>query len=45
MAIIQVARSGNQYAVQEDGVSVPGLTYKTRGQAIAAALQHKKDIQ
>lgn len=45
MAIIQVARSGNQFAVQEDGVSVPGLTFDNRGQAIAAALQYKKETQ
>lgn len=42
MPIIQVARVGTQFAVQEDGNTVPGLRFDTRGQAVAAALQYKE---
>ena len=41
MAIIQVARVGTKFAVQEDGHTIPGLSFDTRGQAVAAAIQYK----
>jgi len=43
MSIIQVARVGTKFAVQEDGNTVPGLRFDTRGQAIKAAIQHKEN--
>lgn len=43
MAIIQVTRVGNKFAVQEDGNIIPGLSFDTRGQAIAAAVQYKEN--
>lgn len=42
MAIVQVAREGTKFVVQEDGNTVPGLRFDTRGQAIAAALAYKE---
>lgn len=41
MAIIQVAREGTRFAVQEDGVTI--TTHPTRGEAIKAALKHKEN--
>jgi len=43
MSIIQVAHVGSKFAVQEDGVTVPGLRFDTRGQAVAAAISYKED--
>lgn len=43
MSIIQVSREGSQFVVQEDGVSVPGLRFDTRGAAIKAALKYKEE--
>lgn len=43
MSIIQVARVGTKFAVQEDGNIIPGLSFDTRGQAVAAAVQYKEN--
>lgn len=43
MSIIQVTREGTKFAVQEDGVTVPGLRFDTRGQAVAAAIKYKEN--
>lgn len=42
MSIIQVARQGAKFVVQENGETVTGLRFDTRGQAIKAALQYKE---
>lgn len=43
MTIIQVARVGTKFAVQEDGNTIPGLSFDTRGQAIAASIEYKEN--
>lgn len=43
MAITQVAQVGTKFAVQEDGNIIPGLSFDTRGQALAAAISYKEN--
>lgn len=43
MAVIQVAQVGTQFAVQEDGVSVPNLSFPNRQAALAAAIKYKEE--
>jgi hypothetical protein len=43
MSIIQVAREGTKFVVQEDGVTVPGLRFDTRGEAVRAAISYKEN--
>ena len=43
MAIIQVAQDyEGKYVVQENGVTVSGLRFDTRGQAVKAAIDYKE---
>ena len=43
MSIIQVARVGTKFAVQEDGNTIPNLSFDTRGKAVVAALKYKEE--
>ena len=44
MSIIQIARVGTKYVVQEDGVTVAGLSFDHRSKAVAAAVKYKENL-
>lgn len=44
MSIIQVANSyDGKFVVQENGVNIPNMKFKTIGEAMKAAIQYKED--